>query len=149
MADDPSTLHPSSPLANLMAPARPGQTPAPCLDVTAYGYGYEQPEDDTPSGLLEYWRVLMRNKGTVVLIACIGLLASTLYTLPQTPVYRASTTVEIQSLNADFMNSRQLNPVNDSSSADYWSGADIKTQLRLLQSASLTQRVGEIGRAHV
>lgn len=142
MSNDTNPNRPSLPPPSaLLALSRPGQPPPAPVEVQSYGYGPEAAEEDSPSALLEYARLLLRNKGTLVLIACLGLLAATLYTLPQTPVFRAGTTIEIQTLNADFMNTRQLNPVNDSTASDYWSGADIQTQLRLLQSTSLTQRV--------
>ena len=44
----------------------------------------------------------MRYKGTLAIIACLGLLAATLYTLPQTPVYKASTIIEIQNHEPGF-----------------------------------------------
>ena len=44
--------------------------------------------NDLPSGgLLEYWRILQRRKGTVILIAGLGMIAGFLYTVPQTPIY--------------------------------------------------------------
>jgi capsular exopolysaccharide synthesis family protein len=131
----------SQPPSGALAPIPPGQTPAPYVDVPGYGYGYEPAEDNAAGGLLEYWRILMRHKGTLAMIACLGLLAAVLYTLPQTPIYMAGTTIEIQTMNADFMNMRQVNPVADTSSGDYYTGADIQTQIRLLQSTSLAQRV--------
>jgi polysaccharide biosynthesis transport protein len=141
MQNDSTPSRRSLPPSNALVPARPGQAPAPYVDVQGYGYGYDDTQENTASGLLEYWRILMRYKGTLVLVACLGLLAAMLYTLPQTPVYMAGTTIEIQTLNADFMNMRQVNAVADSSAGDYYTGADIQTQIRLLKSTSLTQRV--------
>ncbi len=129
------------PPSNAIAPLRNGQAPAPYVDISGYGYGYEASDEGAAGGLVEYWRLLLRYKGTLVIIACLGLLASMLYTLPQTPVYQAGTTIEIQAMNPDFMNSRQLNPVADSGMMDFYSGSDIQTQIRLLQSGSLMQRV--------
>jgi capsular exopolysaccharide synthesis family protein len=135
----------SLPPSNALAPMRPGPPPAPYVDVQqgyGYGYGSEPAEDNAAGGLLEYWRILMRYKGTLVMVACLGLLAAMLYSLPQTPVYKARTTIEIQTLNADFMNMRQVSAVSDPSSGDYWNGPDIQTQIRLLKSTSLALRVG-------
>src|SRR5208283_3701980 len=58
--------------------------------------------------LLEYGQMLRRRKGTLLLITCLGLLLSLLLTLPQTPVYQAHTTLEIQNLNEDFLNMRNV-----------------------------------------
>ena len=65
-------------------------------------------EDAQGSGLLEYWHMLRRRKGTFLLIAFLGLLAAVLFTLPQTPVYQARTTLEIQNLNENFLNMRAV-----------------------------------------
>src|ERR1019366_3411104 len=64
--------------------------------------------EDQGSGLLEYWHMLRRRKGTFLLIAFLGLLAAVLITLPQTPVYQARTTLEIQNLNENFLNMRAV-----------------------------------------
>src|ERR1019366_8378857 len=66
-------------------------------------------EDAQGSGLLvEYWHMLRRRKGTFLLIAFLGLLAAVLLTLPQTPVYQARTTLEIQNLNENFLKMRAV-----------------------------------------
>src|SRR2546430_17170751 len=59
-------------------------------------------------GLLEYWRILQRRKGTVILIALAGALAGLLWTLPQAPVYQARTVLEIEGTNDDFMYGRDI-----------------------------------------
>ena len=105
---------------------------------------YEYPDQDLPAdpragGLLEYWRIIQRRKGAVVLITVLGLIAAVLFTLPQTPVYRASTTIEIQGLNQDFMHMRDVNPTSESASYD--PEFDIQTQVSILQSKTLAERV--------
>lgn len=96
---------------------------------------------EAPSGgLLEYWRIIQRRKGAVIVITCLGMLAGLLYTLPQTPVYQASTLIEIQAMNENFLNMRDVNP-----NADTGGGGDpeddMQTQVRILESASLRGRV--------
>ncbi len=88
-------------------------------------------------GVVEYWRLVKRKRGTLVIAAFLGLLAGVLFTLPQTPLYRSRTTIEIQNLNGDFMKSKQMNPVNDS--AD--STVDVQTQIKIIQSESLIESV--------
>ncbi|MGA9057595.1 MAG: polysaccharide biosynthesis tyrosine autokinase [Terriglobia bacterium] len=90
--------------------------------------------------LLEYWDILRRHRGTLVLIAFLGFLASVLFTLPQTPVYRARASLEIQSLNENFLNMRDVNPTTNegvSSPAE----SDLETQVKILQSESVLERV--------
>src|SRR6516162_3191428 len=61
-------------------------------------------DGEGPSLLFEYLYILRRRKAILVLIACIGLAAGVLFTLPQTPVYQARTVLEIQNLNENFLN---------------------------------------------
>ena len=55
------------------------------------------------SSLLEYWHILRRHKGTVVIFAFLGALAGLLVSIPQTPFYEARTSLEIESLNENFL----------------------------------------------
>jgi succinoglycan biosynthesis transport protein ExoP len=123
--------------------------PADLVSHPGYVRGYstvpyraeaEIPGEPESGGVLEYWRLLQRRRGTLVLITFLGLCAAMLITLPQTPVYRARAAVEIQSVNSDFLNSRQLNPVTEeSSSANVLT--DVQTQLKILGSEHLVDRV--------
>jgi capsular exopolysaccharide synthesis family protein len=95
---------------------------------------------DAPTGgLLEYWRIIQRRKGAVIVITCLGALAGLLYTLPQTPVYRATTLIELQEMNEDFMHMRDVNP--NAPQGGGGAGDEIQTQVRILQSVSLRDRV--------
>src|SRR5688572_3128746 len=67
-------------------------------------------EDSAPSQLLEIWQILYRRKGTLILIVFLGLLTSLLVTLPQTPIYQARGSIEIQNLNENFPNMRNVSP---------------------------------------
>ena len=75
---------------------------APIFEVQAPAAGGYGPDmDDSPrGGLLDYWRMIQRRKGTVLLAAFLGALAAVLYTLPQTPIYQARTTLEVQDINS-------------------------------------------------
>ncbi|HEY7337639.1 MAG TPA: polysaccharide biosynthesis tyrosine autokinase [Bryobacteraceae bacterium] len=112
--------------------------------ANAYYAGYPDPmqEDlqETESGtLVEYWRIVKRRRGTLILAIFLGLLAAFLYTLPQTPIYRARAAVEIQNINSEFLNAKRLNPVSED-----WTGADaltdVQTQMRIIQSESLADQ---------
>ena len=93
-------------------------------------------EGQAPGLLLEYWHMLRRRKGTLVLIACLGLLAALFATLPQTPVYQARTTIEIQNLNENFLNMRDVNQTADQGGPNPLE-TDLQTQVNILQSESV------------
>src|SRR5271166_3283524 len=95
-----------------------------------------EPEE---TGLFEYLGMLRRRKGTLILIASVGLLLGYVVTIPQTRIYQAKTSVEILGLNQNFLNAKQTNPVNDEGgSADE---TDILTQVKVLESVSLRDGV--------
>lgn len=124
-------------------PSRPQVIDAQGYGIGERGYGPVgyPPEMEEPdgSGLLEYWRILRRRKGTLILISGLGLLAAILVTLPQTPIYQASTTLEILELNQDFMNMKNVQQMADGGSSNLM--MDIQTQIKILQSDSLLDRV--------
>lgn len=106
-----------------------------------YSAGPDPGFEPEGGGLLEYWRILRRRKGTLILIASIGTLIGFLVTLPQTPIYQARTSVEIVGLNQNFLNVREASPLTEGgTSSDV---ADIQTKVRILQSESLMDRVIE------
>ena len=113
-----------------------------------YVPGYPMPpgqsnegEDEGP-GILEYWRLLRRRKGTVFLISAIGLILAILITLPMTPIYTAKAWIEIQETNQNFLNMKEVQQF----SSDMGGGmlmTDIQTHIRILQSLSLLDRVAD------
>jgi capsular exopolysaccharide synthesis family protein len=113
--------------------------------VVPPGYGPIGPEtvqeEDEGPGLVEYWRVLQRRKGTVILISALGLLLAVLITLPMTPVYQAKALVEVQDVNNDFLNMRSVQQF--ANGQGFNAMMDIQTQIKILQSDSLLERVTE------
>ena len=117
-------------------PARPAYLEAPAPVIL---------NGEPPPLLLEYWHMLRRHKGSLFLIASLGLLAGVLLTLVQTPVYEARTTLEIQNMNEDFLNMRDVNPTSNGGTAQQ-QGLDLQTQISVLQSNSvLEQVIGDLG----
>jgi capsular exopolysaccharide synthesis family protein len=98
----------------------------------------DAPVDDS-LGLLEYFRLIKRNRGTIILFAFMGLLAALLYTIPQTPLYRARTVIEIQNINEDFLNTRTVTPTTGDGNSSVLT--DVLTQIKILQSEALVDRV--------
>jgi len=111
----------------------------------AESYDREDVSQGARRGLVEYFLALRRRKGTVILIAFMGLLTGALITVPQTPVYEAKASLEIQDINQNFLNIKEVSPVSDS--ANYGALTDIQTQIRILQSATLLERTVQKVRA--
>lgn len=130
----PPMLPPPGAVSRPLTPAWqqvPGPEPAPYETLAA--------EDPAAGGLLEYYRMLQRRRGTVLLTAFLGLVAAVLFTLPRTPVYQARTVLEIQGINEDFMRLREVSPTESGSGA--YAQYDIQTQARILQSRAMLERV--------
>lgn len=87
--------------------------------------------------LLEFGRLLARHRGLLVLATILGGVVGFLLSLPQTPVYRASATIEIQGLNRDFLGMQNVSPTDSGGSMT----ADLATQAELLKSRTLIEEV--------
>lgn len=90
------------------------------------------------AGFLEYWQMVRRHKATVVVVAFAGALLGFLVTLSSPRLYQARASLEIQSLNEEFLNLKSVNPVSESGS---YYGSDIQTQVKIIQSRTLVSRV--------
>jgi capsular exopolysaccharide synthesis family protein len=103
-------------------------------------YGYE-PTDSlgSDSGLIEYWRILRRNKLTIVLSALAGLVLGFAAGIPMKAVYRVKTTLEVLAINEDFMNLKQANP--NTTNDNTYDTSEEQTEAKLLQSTSLLNKV--------
>ena len=97
-------------------------------------------EEPGPALLPEYLQIIRRRKGTLILIVFLGLLTSVLLTLPQTPIYQARASIEIQNLNENFLNMRNVSPNSDDGGSSA-PESDVQTQAKILQSESLLERV--------
>jgi succinoglycan biosynthesis transport protein ExoP len=97
-------------------------------------------EEPGPGLLREYLQIFRRRKGALILSVFLGLLTSLLLTLPQTPIYQARASIEIQNLNENFLNMRNVSPTADDGNS-YAPGSEVQTQARILQSESLRKRV--------
>ena len=95
-----------------------------------------------PAGMLaEYWQIVKRHRRLLLLCAVAGLVLSQLLNLSTAPVYRTRTSLDIRSLNSDFLNMHSVSATGTEDVA----GADtnLQTQIRLLQSDTLIQQVSD------
>jgi capsular exopolysaccharide synthesis family protein len=88
--------------------------------------------------LLDYWRLLSRRRYLLISLTIAGALGGVLVSLSQSPVYQAHASVEVQDLNQDFLNMKQVSQVEDSSPANALT--DLQTQLQILQSETLIEQ---------
>jgi succinoglycan biosynthesis transport protein ExoP len=90
--------------------------------------------------LLDYRRILVCHKMTVLSFVTLGLVAAILISLLETPIYRARTSLEIQDFNENFLDMRSVDPAN--SVGNYPTAESyVETQVKILQSESLLGRV--------
>ena len=132
----------SSSAPSLVAyPAAAAQPPAlRDFDFGPTRYMADPSSEGQSSGeLMEHWRILRRHKWIIALFTLGGALLGILVGIPQTPVYQARTSLEILSLNEDFMNMKQNNPVTSNESSG--DSSELQTQSKLLESEELMQRV--------
>ncbi len=110
------------------------QSPLPVNEIPGAGLKRDY------AGMLEYWQMIRRHPGLVILATILGAVIAFVSTLPDPRIYQARVTLEIQGLNEDFLNMKSVNPTVDASS-NYSPDYDIQTQVKILQSRSLIKRV--------
>jgi polysaccharide biosynthesis transport protein len=93
----------------------------------------------TPPGVGDYVRVISGRWRIVLLATVACCILATLVTGLQRPVFRAQTSLEIQNINADFLNMKQVRPVSDESPGSTESLMDVQTQVEILQTAVLAK----------
>ena len=91
----------------------------------------------TENLLRQYLGTLSRWRWIILACALIGLLSSQFLNLSTLPVYRARTSLDIQSINSDFMNMRNVAPTGEAQSSS--NDAYVQTQIKLLQSDTLLE----------
>lgn len=102
------------------------------LDVRADAGGHDGDEID----LLAYWRILVKRRWTVLGAAGIVLATALVGTLLMTPIYRASTSLQIDRDTIKVVEVEGITPVEGAGDRDFY-----QTQYELLQSRALAQRV--------
>ncbi len=125
-------------MENLPSPLKSPISVAPVLSYTVRPGQHSYARPGQTGELLEWWNLLRRRKWVLVLAAITGVLLAALITIPRTPVYEARTSLEVQDINQEFMNMKQVSPVADSNAINALS--DLQTQIKILQSESLADR---------
>ncbi|SDF22351.1 GumC family protein [Terriglobus roseus] len=84
----------------------------------------------------EYLQTVLRHRWLIAAMMLAGVTLSVLLHLTTQPLYEARTSVEIQPMNSDFMDARSVAPT-----ATLPSDTVLQTQIKLLSSESLSERV--------
>ena len=85
--------------------------------------------------LQEYLLTLKRHRGALAIFALAGALLGLLIGASSLPTYETRTSLDIRSLNGDFMNMRSVAPTGDNTPAE--ADTNLQTQIKLLQSDTL------------
>jgi len=87
--------------------------------------------------ILEYWRVIVARRWTVLAVVLTTMMVSLIWTFKQTPIYRAEVTIQIDRENQNILSFKDVYAV-ESSTDD-----TLRTQFEILKSRSLARRVIE------
>ncbi len=98
-------------------------------------YPEELLEPNRGLNIREFWTVIVRRKKLLGLITALALLTALLLSLFMKPVYRASTTIQIERQSTAVVDV-VLEPTGRRSQRDFW-----QTQIQLLQSRTLARSV--------
>ena len=108
------------------------------VETLAAGTPRRRRIDRTETLVKQYLGTLLRWRWAVLGCALAGLLLSQLLNLNTLPIFRARTSLDIQSINSDFMNMRSVAPTGDAQGSS--NEAYVQTQIKLLQSETLLER---------
>ena len=86
--------------------------------------------------------LLRRNRFIVAAIILVCGLLGVLVTVLTTPLYRATTVLEVQRVNPEFLKMKELDPTSSSQTPESYTA----TEAKLIQSESLSKRVVEVSK---
>lgn len=101
----------------------------------AYQFGAQA--EMSKSLFMRCLEVLQRWRRGFLLFSAVGLLAAIGITAVKTPMYQAHAVMEIDDMNEDFLNMKQVTPVHETGPFD--SITDLETQVRAIESDGLLQ----------
>lgn len=114
--------------------------------------GGDAGEHEDEAGLADYWRILVKRRWLVLSTLAMVLVIALVNTLLTTPIYRATAVLQIDN---DTLQVVQVEGINQGAGVYDYDGSFLQTQLQLLKSRALAQRVvtqmgllesGELGR---
>ncbi len=94
----------------------------------------------TDESLLSHWRKLGRSLLLIGFVTLCSAAAGLWITLQRTPIYRAVVKLEVLDVNPDFLNTRNINPLNQSHEAGAMTSY-LETQVEILKTDALARKV--------
>ncbi len=106
---------------------------------TRFGEPVAETEDNID--LLSYWHIIWKRRWMVLGVLAIIFITSLIGTLLTTPIYRATTVLQIERQSVQVLETQGVMPTEDIYADDFY-----QTQYELLKSRALAQRVvGQLG----
>src|SRR5215510_1762981 len=109
--------------------------PGPVAAPPAARINVESERDEM--SVLDYWRVLVVRRWTIFAVVATAVIFTLIFTLKQTPIYQASTTLQIDRENPNVL------PVKGVYEVDNTADDTLPTQYKILESRSLARKVIE------
>jgi len=98
----------------------------------------EDVESNVQDDLQKYWRIVRKHLGLVIAVLAASLTLTIVHDMMTTPLYTASSTVLIRTNQPPLLENATVTIV---SQGQYYSGDEDQTQIQLLQSKALAERV--------
>jgi capsular exopolysaccharide synthesis family protein len=99
------------------------------------GYPYPPPQEEKEVHLRDYWKVIWKRRWTVLALFLIVLIATAVATFTMKPIYRGTTSIQINKENPQVMDFKEIFSVN------MWDLDYYQTQYKILESRTLAKRV--------
>jgi polysaccharide biosynthesis transport protein len=93
-----------------------------------------------PEATVNYSALLRRHRGAIAMIMGGCLLLAVFYTLVAHKVYRSQVILEVNQMNQDFMNTKEIDPTSSAATSDQF----VETQTKLLKSPPVVQRTAVV-----
>jgi exopolysaccharide transport family protein len=99
------------------------------------GYSNTPLQEEKEINLRDYWKVIRKRQWTIVAFFLIVVITTAIGTFTMKPIFRASTTIQINKENPQILDFKEIFAVN-TMDMDYY-----QTQYKILESRSLAKRV--------
>jgi succinoglycan biosynthesis transport protein ExoP len=100
-----------------------------------------EPEDDGQINLLDYWRVLVKRRWTILIFVFAIVAVTAIASWKATPIYRATIKIQIDPENSSFLPFKEAGEVGSTyaQSQEY-----LQTQFKVMESQTLAARVIQV-----